>query len=305
MTSQINYWKTREGLMSESVWLSKGISLYKLLLQEHPDNIEAKTELAKLLVRSGTDEKMKYVNLLKAKELFEEVIALFPHNAEALYRLGHISFEEHEYEKSIKYFEEAVELPLSDIRMFRAYSTISKAHFQQRNFEESLSFLNLAKEVDTERNFTLEVSELESLINQDGVRKRLIRYSDGVSDFLTVEQSEQEKSETALNDEAELDLSHFHPTFTGPAGEERLERKEAEILSYLIERDTRYISKEELLVIWDEDEQPEVNTIKSYISKIKTKLRRCFSEDVETISTKRGHGYKWTCEVPTKIMKIL
>jgi DNA-binding response OmpR family regulator len=114
------------------------------------------------------------------------------------------------------------------------------------------------------------------------------------------------KNETAENGDAELDLSHFRPTFTGPEGKARLERKEAEILCYLIEREQRIVSKEELLNIWEEDEIPELDTIKSYISKIKRKLGTCFPEESGLmIKTKWGQGYQWCCEIHTKIIEIL
>jgi hypothetical protein len=67
MTNQINIWKKREKRMDESAWLAEGIDLYRELLSENPYQIEFKNELAKLLIRSGTDEKMKFVNLIYAE----------------------------------------------------------------------------------------------------------------------------------------------------------------------------------------------------------------------------------------------
>jgi tetratricopeptide (TPR) repeat protein len=115
MPKQISEWKKLEGRMKESVWLSQGIDLYRDQLINKPEDKKSKIKLGKLLVRNGTDEKIKYVNLQKAQALFEEVLELFPNDADALYRLGHISYENGEYERSISYFIQALEQPLSEI----------------------------------------------------------------------------------------------------------------------------------------------------------------------------------------------
>jgi len=306
MINKIINWKQREGLMNEYQWLSLGIQLYRERLQKDPGDAECMAALAKLLIRSGTDEKMRYMNLIKAQELFSEVLALYQNDAEALYRLGHISYEHGEYENCIHYFLRALDQPLSQIRAFRAFSTASKAYFHLGDEENALAFLEKAEEIDQERNFTTEINETKTLLTQKGTFRRIVTYSDGTSQFITLQEVEQLKGETANDDEAELDVSHFHPTFTGPEAGVRLERKEAEILQYLIERNNRYISREELLNIWEEDDAPELDTIKTYISKIKRKLKECFSEESgPIIHSKRGQGYRWTCKVATKVIKVL
>ncbi len=303
--SEITSWKKREGFVRESVWLSEGIKLYRERLEENPDDLKLKTELARLLIRSGTDEKIKYVNLMDAKVLFEEVLQLFPGHAEALYRLGHISYENGHYEKSIEYFNQALSKSLSEIRAFRSTFSIAKAYHYLGENEKALSFLQRTIELDQERNFTNEIKEVEALLSEEGRYERVVRYSDGTI-FVTLDQVESIKAETAVDEEAEIDVSHFQPIFTGPEDFAKLERKEADILCYLIERDNRYVSKEELLNVWDEDEQPAMDTIKSYISKIKRKVGGCFPEGKrQIISTKRMVGYRWVSEIPTKIIKIL
>jgi tetratricopeptide (TPR) repeat protein len=306
MNNQIYAWEKREGLIKESVWLAQGINLYREQVNKNPDDRETKTNLAKLLIRSGTDEKMHYVNLVKAQQLFEEVLVLHPNDDDALYRLGHISYEIGEFEKSITYFEKAMEQPLSDIRKFRTLATISKSSSKLFDDEKALCFMQKAKEIDKERNYYSEITDLENLIKENGHLRRSVRYSDGSTLFVSLGDIKKLKEETVDEEEAELDMSHFHPSFTGPKEATRLERKEAELLLYLIERNTRYVRKEELLMLWEEDEAPKVDTIKSYISTIKRKVGPCLSEDSGSIITnKRGNGYRWTCEVPTKIIKEL
>ena len=231
LSDEIRNWKKREGSIKESVWLSQGIRVFRRLLAEDLSSVEYKTDLAKLLIRSGTDEKLKYVNLMTAKDLFEEVVELFPNNGEALYRLGHICYENNEFEQSIEYFTKAVKQSLSEIRLLRAYASISKAYFHLSDDGKSQNYLQQAIEMDKEKNFTSEINEVRSLITQDGHLRRFVRYSDGFNEFLSVEEAERLRINAESDGEAVLDLSHFHPSFSGPLDVVPLERKEAEILN--------------------------------------------------------------------------
>jgi tetratricopeptide (TPR) repeat protein len=302
----IRNWKRREGLIKESAWLTEGITIYRRLLEKDSGNIEYKSELAKLLIRSGNDEKLKYVNLMNAKDLFTEVVVLFPNNGEALYRLGHICYETNHYEKSIEYFTEAVKQPMSEIRLFRTFSIIAKAFYHLGNDEKSKNYLQQAIDLDQENNFTSEIDEVKSLLTQDGQHRRLVRYSDGINQFISLDDAEKLRMDADSEGEAVLDLSHFHPSFVGPFDIARLERKEAEILSYLIERDYKFVPTEELLNVWEEGEQPETGTIRANISRIRRKVRGCLPEGhPDLIASKRGVGYRWVCSIPTKIIKQL
>lgn len=306
MNKEIRSWKLREGTIKESVWLSEGIKLFRRLAENDPENIEYKANLAKLLIRSGTDEKLKFINLMNAKRLFEEVVKLLPNSAEALYRLGHICYENMEYEKSIEYFTKAIEFPMSEIRMVRAYLTIAKAYYHLSDDGKSNTYLQKAIEIDTEKNFTSEINEVRSLITEEDYYRRIVRYSDGEQEFLTVKGVKDQRTYDVMDEVAELDLSHFRPTFIGLEDSAHLERREAEILCYLIEQKHKFVSKEELFKVWDEDERPTTKTITSYISTIKRKIRPCLPEDNnEIISSKRGIGYRWISTIPTKITKHL
>src|SRR5690606_31571271 len=96
-------WKNKEGLIDESAWLTQGIQLYRKLLQEYPENPTYKIELANLLVKSGTDQKLVDMNLMNAEKLFKEVLEIFPNHIESLYRLGHIHYELGRHQKSVRY----------------------------------------------------------------------------------------------------------------------------------------------------------------------------------------------------------
>lgn len=306
LIDEIGNWKKREGQIKETVWLAEGIKMFRRLLDEYPGNVEYISSLAKLLIRSGTDEKLKYVNLMKAQQLFEEVLALFPDNAEALYRLGHICYENNDFESAIEYFMKAVNQSLSEVRLLRAYAAISKAYYYLGEDEKSKSYLEQAIALDREKNFTSEINEVKHLITQDGKLRRLVRHTDGIHQFVDLEDAERLMDDVESEEEAVLDLSHFRPSFSGPIDVVPLERKQAEILSYLMERDYKFVSMEELLKVWEEEEQPEIKTIRAYISEIRKKLKVCLPDGQNNpITSKRGVGYRWVCSIPTKIIKQL
>ncbi|MCM3569314.1 winged helix-turn-helix domain-containing protein [Neobacillus mesonae] len=304
MPDVIRNWKRKEGSMRESAWLESGIRIYQSLLQKYPECTEYKMELAKLLVRCGTDEKLVYVNEMKAAKLFKKVLELFPNHVDALYRMGHVSYETKDYNMCIEYFLRAIKQPLSDIRLLRAYATIAKAFYHLVKDREAYCFLKKAKELDKENNFSSEIKEVEALITQEGYSRRIVHYPDGDIEFVSVDDAEDLQN----NDESyegTLDLAHLSPTFSGPNDTERLERKQAEVLSYLIEKN-RFVTKEELVMyVWSEDEAPELSSIKSIISKINNQVKKCLpGECGNPIVNKRGHGYKWN-SIDTKIIKVL
>jgi hypothetical protein len=67
LNKEIKLWKKRESSIKETVWLAEGIKIYRELMKDEPNNHEYKTDLAKLLIRGGTDEKLKYMNLMNVK----------------------------------------------------------------------------------------------------------------------------------------------------------------------------------------------------------------------------------------------
>ncbi|WP_099363665.1 helix-turn-helix domain-containing protein [Fredinandcohnia onubensis] len=304
MLEQIRLWKRKQGSLNESAWLKEGIKMYRDLLQTEEDNTDYKVELAKLLVRSGEDEKLVYVNLMNAKDLFDEVLALFPDDTNALYRMGHIHYETQEYEKSVEYFTKAIHLSLSKIRLFRAYATMAKAFYILGEDLEAIRYLDKAIETDEEHNFSSEINEVRALITQKGQQTRAIRYPDGAYILATIDDVEKVQMENETND-ATLDMSHLRPNFSGPVDVAILQRKEAEVLKYLIEK-VRFVSKEELVqYVWQEDEVPALSSIKPIISKINRKVKKCLPENSQNpIVNKRGLGYKWS-SIETKIITVL
>ncbi|WP_099353191.1 winged helix-turn-helix domain-containing protein [Fredinandcohnia onubensis] len=304
MPDQIIVWRRKQGSLNESAWLKEGIKLYRRLLQTEPDNTDYKVELAKMLVRSGEDEKLVHVNLINAKELFNEVLEIFPDDTNALYRMGHIHYEAQEYEKSIEYFTKAIHTSLSKIRLFRAYATMAKAFYKLGDDLEAIRYLDKAIDSDEEHNFSGELNEVRALITQKGQQTRAIRYPDGTYMLATIDDVENVKMENEDN-EATLDMAHLRPTFSGPKDVAELQRKEAEVLKYLIEKG-RIVSKEELIqYVWPEDEAPETTSIKPIISKINRKVKKCLPENTQNpIVNKRGQGYMWS-SIETKIITLL
>lgn len=304
MQDQIIVWRRKQGSLNESAWLKEGIKLYRRLLQTEPDNTDYKVELAKLLVRSGEDEKLIHVNLVNAKDLFDEVLENFPDDTNALYRMGHIHYEAQEYEKSIEYFTKAIHTSLSKIRLFRAYATMAKAFYKLGDDLEAIRYLDKAIETDEEHNFSSEINEVRALITQKGQQSRAIRYPDGTYMLATIDDVENVQMENEDN-EATLDLARLRPTFSGPTDVVELQRKEAEVLKYLMEKG-RIVSIEELIqYVWPEDEAPETTSIKPIISKINRKVKKCLPENTQNpIENKRGHGYMWS-SIETKIITLL
>ncbi len=263
--------------------------------------MELKADYAKLLVQCGTDEKLKHVNMEHARRLFEEVLELFPAQSDAMYRLGHVYFELRDYRKSVEYFLKALSQPMSDVRKLRSYITLSKAYFWLDEHDQAISNLDKAKALDEDRNFTSELDEAIVLFSDTYPDGRIVKDPSGKKTVLSNEEVD-ELLDGLIDKEAILDFRDFTPMFTGLNSTVPLERKEARILEFLYDRRNRHVNTEEIMSLWEEGERPALGTIKSYISKIRTKVKASMPTEYQSIIiNKHGLGYRWVCPVPLNI----
>ncbi|GGA90320.1 winged helix-turn-helix domain-containing protein [Ornithinibacillus halotolerans] len=293
MQKQIMNWKNKEGLIDESAWLTQGIQLYRKLLQEYPENPTYKIELANLLVKSGTDQKLVDMNLMNAEKLFKEVLEIFPNHIESLYRLGHIHYELGRHQKSVRYFEKINKEELSNTKLIRTHLSLSKAYYYLADDGKAYENFERANQLDKENDFSTEIKEAKALITQNGEFRTIAHYPDGTSELMTFETSQDFNNEVDSN-QGKLDLVEFRATFTGPADTLVFPRREAEILRYILERKTPVTIDDIARKVWEEKKNnPNPKTVKSYISNINQKLRRCIGVEENPIISKRGQGYIW------------
>lgn len=301
MKRKINVWKNRKGKMLESAWVQQGITLFQELLINDSNNTEYKVELAKLLMTKGKDKKLYDINLHEAERLFHEVLQLDPHYPEVHYRLGHVYFEQKNYEKAIEYFKQALEKGLSSIQLFRTYEAMAASYYYLECFSKAKFYFHKAEKADRERNFTSELMALKKLITEDGQVKALLHDSDGVSIPLT--RGQAERVITDDENELKLDLTNIQYSLLGPDDAVTISKIEAKVLKYLYENRNRYINKRELMdKVWGKEVS--AGTVKGNISRIRNKLKKCLPDEIgEIIATKWGEGYRWVAPPITKIQE--
>ena len=321
MNREIINWENRKETMPPTKWIQQGINLYRELLDEDPDNIKYKEELAKLLSTKGKDEKLFSFNLGEAEQLFKEVLEVNPDHSEAHYRLGHIYFEkgnfykksanqskmEKFYNESVRWFEKALNYPLSNTQLVRTYCTLAKAYHFLEYFSESNEYLKKATEADNERNFTDEIKEVEEAIAEKGVNIAVVQNSDGTSLLVTSEQLAIVIGEIVDDGEIVFDLSSLQPTILGNEHVEILERRAACILYVLDNKKDTFVSLEEIMQEVFENQIKSLNSIKSYISEIRKILKRCSPNDFEgnPIINKRGIGYQLNRNIKLNIVEAI
>lgn len=318
---EIINWENRKETMPPTKWIQQGINLYRELLDEDPDNIKYKEELAKLLSTKGKDEKLFSFNLGEAEQLFKEVLEVNPDHSEAHYRLGHIYFEkgnfykksanqskmEKFYNESVRWFEKALNYPLSNTQLVRTYCTLAKAYHFLEYFSDSYEYLKKATEADNERNFTAEIKDAEKVITENKEKDIITRCSDGSSLLIKSEEVPDFILETEENGEIALDLSSPQPTILGNEHVEILERRAACILYVLDNKKDTFVSLEEIMQEVFENQIKSLNSIKSYISEIRKILKRCSPNDFEgnPIINKRGIGYQLNRNIKLNIVEAI
>lgn len=293
LLEELNSWKQKEGRKRESSWLEEGASLYRQLLDIKPQDKTYKKELAEILVRLGLDEKMVYVNHLKAKEIFEEVLELDPKDIDALYRLGHVNVELRNWNESIRLFEKALECEIDLVKEIRVYCALAEAFYHIGEKEDAKFYVQKAELLDVGKDYSADINKAKMIM--DGNRGPHV-YQNGYVHANVREKSKEEILDAVLEkEEAFLDLDVGSRGITGPIDTIRLEKRETEIIKLLVDYPRIYFSRPHLAErVW-ENSSVKDSTIKSAIFNVRSKLRKAFGEDC--IETKRGQGYRWSSSV--------
>ena len=88
----------------------------------------------------------------------------------------------------------------------------------------------------------------------------------------------------------ELEVDVWRSTARGPAGEAELTKNELRILTVLLGRRGRIVSRDELMnALWQSDEFVDDNTLTVNINRLRRKLESVGAADY--LATKRGQGY--------------
>lgn len=306
---QFEDWMDREGITPDEEWVSSGIELSRKLLRLEPENVQYKTNLAKLLLDLGRDEKLIKENYRRARELFLEVLQVSPSNSFAHYHLGWIESFNKRWEASIRHFQKALQselLPLSS--RVRALANLSISYSNIGMEKEAHDYYEAARETDVHKECTTEIEFVRLSLgasNHAGVSYGdfVINTNGNLRMVSWEEANEAVRDSTGYLVLDRLDQDQlFHPDNPVPMP---LDPREADLLEYLLKKPGIHRTDAIRRSIWPGSRS---QVVKSYIRRVRQNLAECFdctdNEVMEHILVTVEGGYAWRDQTPYRIIRL-
>lgn len=296
-------WLEQEGWMDERRWIEEGIDLQRQLINECPGEVRHKTQLAKLLLQHGRNEKIKYGNRTKALPLFQEALEMNPEDPYPHYHIGYIHFLDNRWEEAVDHFTVFLRRPrLPVVYRVRALCASAISHHMLGNEEKARCLLEEASSADKEGIHSTEIKlaliHLERpvhhypfmLINSEGEKRSISR------------EEAEILSEEVGTDGFLLDLRAHRMELTGPRDTIRLSETRARLLECLWTAQKALTNEQIAEKVWGERDKFRV--VKTTISRLRQQISRCLKEPADHVIQHDGNGYRWNSASPWKIITL-
>lgn len=320
---------------NELEWNLTGIDLHRELLIYDPKNVLYRYTLARLLVDHAADIKERYSKFREAKELLKQAICLEPRSKLNKYYLGVITATEKRWENALRFFDFDIDTSLlGQVEKVRAYCIIAICNKMLGNIIQAEQALKRAKELN-ENTTNVDIQYFDAIIfgldplepkDANSFNER-ITIGRPDSDFAQLLVMTREGSKIVSNQdinhlylsEEECLLLDLRPQFSyadsrpirrhscsfklSPSEETiQLQPKEAELLATLL-LSPRPVSAQVIKEnLWKDSKN--TNVVKSYINKLRNKLKVLYNEDISEVIVQELGCYIWRDNRPFKIISF-
>lgn len=302
-------WLDREELDEgdeRNAWLEEGINLYKQFLQLDSKEPRYAIMLADLYLQWGRDEKIRRGNHHKAYNILRKATIYSPSKPDAFYHLSFIfANEERKWEAVLFYGKEALEKGIDGSKRIKLLCNVALGYARLGYFQKAMEYMKEACELDKmgEHGWFIE-------LYKDRIKKR-------VTESILLKEPEEKRKTVSRHDANKvkedamegkcvvLDLAADEKYFYAYKDTVRLERKEAEILGYLIEHQMTSCPKHRIEeAIWH-DRPVGSTAVKRYIASLRRKLSQAMGRDdiSENILVTTHEGYEWKADIPSIVLR--
>jgi tetratricopeptide (TPR) repeat protein len=302
-------WLDREGIDEgdeRSDWLEEGIKLYKQFLVLDKKEPRYSIMLADLYLQQGKDEKIRRGNHLQAYTTLRKATIYSPSKPDAFYHLSFVfANEKRQWEAVLFYGKEALEKGISGSKRIKLLCNLALGYSRLGYIQQGLDYIEEARRLDSVHEhewfielymdkIKLNVKEPILLKEQKESRKRVSK-----EDYRRIKEDAMEGKCVVLDLAA--DEKHFYALNDAV----RLERKEGEILGYLMDHQMTScpkISIEEAIWI---DKKVSKTTVKRYIASLRNKLAQALGRNdiTESILVTTVDGYLWKAGIPSIVLR--
>jgi DNA-binding winged helix-turn-helix (wHTH) protein len=302
-------WLERDGLDEgdeRNAWLEEGINLYRQFLQLNPKEPRYAIMLADLYLQWGRDEKIRRGNHLKAYEILRKATIYSPSKPDAFYHLSFIfANEERKWEAVLFYGKEALEKGIDGSKRIKLLCNVALGYARLGYIQKAMEYMKEACELDKmgEHGWFIE-------LYMDRIKKRvtepiLLKEPQEKRKTVSKHDANQVKEDAMEGKCVVLDLAADEKYFYAYKDTVRLERKEAEILGYLIDHQMTLCPKHRIEeAIWH-DRPVGAATVKRYIASLRRKLSQAMGRDdiSENILVTTNEGYEWKADIPSIVLR--
>jgi tetratricopeptide (TPR) repeat protein len=302
-------WLDRDGLDEgdeRNAWLEEGINLYKQFLQLDPKEPRYAIMLADLYLQWGRDEKIRRGNYLKAYEILRKATIYSPSKPDAFYHLSFIlASQERKWEAVLFYGKEALEKGIDGSKRIKLLCNVALGYARLGYIQKAMEYIKEACDLDKmgEHGWFIE-------LYMDRIKKR-------VTEPILLKEPEEKRKTVSKHDANKvkedamegkcvvLDLARDEKYFYAYHDTVRLERKEAEILGYLIDHQMTSCPKHRIEeAIWH-DRPVGSTAVKRYIASLRRKLSQAMGRDdiSENILVTTDEGYEWKADIPSIVLR--
>ncbi|WP_077212385.1 helix-turn-helix domain-containing protein [Bacillus dakarensis] len=302
-------WLERDGFdegEERNAWLEEGVQLYKQFIQIDKREPRYSITLSELYLEVGRDEKLKRGNQLRAYETLRSATIHAPNKPDAFYHLSFLlAKEKRRWEAVLFYGNEALEKGLTSSRRIKLLCNLALGYARLGYLSKSRTLFEQARELDTDMDHEWFIELYSDRIKENRREPILLKETNEKRKLVS-----REDYTTVIDDAMDgkcvvLDLTKEDKFFRAGKDDIRLERKEAEILGYLMDHSMTSCPKRRIEESVWEDRKVSASAVKRYITSIRRKLSQAMGrEDIsEAVLVTTNDGYEWKSDIPSIVLR--
>jgi hypothetical protein len=214
-------------------------------------------------------------------------------------------FQERRWEAVLFYGKEALEKGIDGSKKVKLLCNLALGYARLGYIQQSFEYIKEATSLDVEGDHEWFIELYQDKLKKKIKEPILLKEAKEKRRAVSIPDSRQVKDDAMDGKCVVVDLVEDVKHFYGQHDAITLERKEAEILGYLIDNQLHSCSKATIEeAVWL-DQQVAGSTVKRYIASIRRKLTKAMNrEDIkEQVLTTTDNGYMWKAEMKSIVLR--
>jgi hypothetical protein len=302
-------WLDRDGLdegEERHAWLEEGVELYKQFIQLDKKEPRYSITLSELYLEVGRDEKIRMGNHRRAYETLRLATIHASNKPDAFYHLSFVlAKEKRRWEAVLFYGNEALEKGISGSKRIKLLCNIALGYARLGYIAKAFKLFEEAKSLDIHQEHEWFIELYSDRMKENRREPILLKAENEKRKFVSKADFAKVIDDAMEGKCVVLDLTKEDKFFRAFKDDIRLERKEAEILGYIMDHAMTSCPKKRIEEsIW-EDRKVSASAVKRYITSIRRKLSQAMGRDdiANSVLVTTNNGYEWKADIPSIVLR--